>query len=113
MSKQTRKCSICQLDLPESHFGIVRSRPDGLNLRCKKCMRGVAKHHYDRERQRTYSISRKMRVLQAIQQGATTQEKIVSATRLAEDVVCDELARLWDEEKLNRVAMKQRIYLAA
>lgn len=52
-------------------------------------------------------------VLTAIQRGANTYRDIQRTTRLPEDAIADVIARLWDEEKLDRVAIRQRVYRLA
>lgn len=34
-----KRCPRCEESLPLSEFGVVRARPDGLNLYCKQCVR--------------------------------------------------------------------------
>lgn len=118
-----KTCPICLRDLPVSEFGVCRSRRDGLNLYCKRCIRQKIAH--GRQQLREYKAARikagipvepkplviagfsprriarmlrKLsptdRVREAIRLGARTQKEIGFVTRLPKDEVCDALANL-------------------
>lgn len=53
------------------------------------------------------------KVLLAIKRGAKDQQTIRSLTRLHIDEICDSLADLYAENRLNRECLKRREYRAA
>jgi len=118
-----KRCPKCKETLPLSDFGVVRARPDGLNLYCKRCVR--QKVAIQRQKTREYLAARKLtppvkrkpnmtargmkracrreirkaftvpeKVLVAINGGAGTQKQIWSLTAIPKDAVADALAVL-------------------
>jgi len=96
--------------------------PNGRMSRCKVCKR---KETIDREVTRIqtarkgnqmsmpiwkWGLTGKSKVMLAIERGATNQAEIRRVTRLPEDVICDLLADLYDEGKLDRRSLKARVY---
>ncbi len=104
-------------------FGPDCTQPDGLNQRCRTCNARASALSYartkaGRQAQRKPCVvahrpTNKELVLTAIRRGANTYRDIQRATRLPEDAIADVIARLWDAEKLDRVAIRQRVYRLA
>lgn len=128
-----KRCPRCGLDLPLIEFGVMRARPDGLNLYCRLCCR--QKVSIQRQKTREYRAAHKIttaikrkphlsargirrdskrkikrartsaeKVLIAIHGGAETQRQIWSLTLIPKDEVSDALAELI----LDREAVKPR-----
>ena len=121
---ELKRCPRCEESLPISEFGICRSRKDGRNLYCKRCIRQKisqsrqALREYKQGRRsadlsldrsvrggrpglssaRIARILRKMgpaeKVREAIRCGARTQREIAQITRLPKDEIGDALANL-------------------
>lgn len=132
---QLRHCPICSRDLPISEFGIVRSRPDGLNLYCKADIRkkvnaqrkAIREYKALRKRYQVQGINYRVeafelkplsqlspteRVRDAIVRGKRTQAEIRSETKLGKDEIGDALANLilWTEEVKTKVINGTRMY---
>ena len=131
-------CPQCQRpDLTEDDFGVCRSRPSGLNLYCRVCIREKVYAHRAAVREyklahpsvdcriviqpnfsprRIARLLRKPspsdRVREAIRYGARTQKDIAQVTRLPKDEVCDALAKLllWSREIRSEVINNVRMY---
>ncbi len=117
----TRICPGCKVDLPLSSFYPNPRRKNGRSSKCRRCQRAVATQSYKRHAVRRVKrkpvqiaprLTQKERVMQAIEDGARTQEEIQRATRIRIDGVCMALAKLYDAGKLDRIALRQRVYKA-
>lgn len=136
MNEESKTCGRCYIDLPLTEFGIARSRPDGRNLYCKKCVRqkvsaGRAQVRARWVQIRAREVARKPmeiwkptmtetqlrlmrdvneRVLQAIKAGAHSRLEIKEVVGLDWDVVSDSLAHLLFERNVlvTRVADDDR-----
>lgn len=128
------RCPLCDRDLPESAFGICRSRRLGRNLYDKACIRKKvtdsrrALKEFKRRRREILEaqseplfaelppvLVRKLspveRVVEAITNGAKTQTEIRSASRLSDDEVGDALADLFSTRELRtEMAGDDRVY---
>lgn len=125
-------CPRCDHDLPESEFGVCRARPSGKNFYCKKCIREKITEHRRQKREYLATIKHVPRkgnqrvkliwnmhlkptekIALAITRGAKDQAEIRRQTRLGRDEISDGLARLYDQDKLCRQSLRQRVYKLA
>lgn len=79
-STTEKKCSTCQTVKPVSEFGRDRSRPDGINFRCRPCNKEqVKKRDYPRYEQIKKSrhllkIKERRKVRIAVKNGAIVKQ---------------------------------------
>lgn len=124
-------CPKCNEDLPLTAFGPDRSRTSGLNVYCRNCVRAdkasrrlaerdedkakglVARKACQRSNPTQRTLKVKDAVMLAIRRGAVTQAEILLATGRGEDAVCDVLADLWDEGRLDSESLRRREYVLA
>lgn len=111
-----RTCNRCKTPKPKDDFFKKVSQ-------CKVCVDAVRKIRQEKRRaqrraQRSWridlmDISHSEKVVIAITRGAKSQHLIGQMTRLSDDYVCDALADLYDQGKLDRAAIRQRVYRMA
>ncbi len=121
-SSAFRVCPSCPPEVgpqPLENFYVCATRLNKRSSKCKPCQRAQTALHRKQVAMRRVKrkpmqiaprLTQKERVMQAIEQGCRSQEEIQRATRIRIDDVCMALARLWDEEKLDRAAIRRREY---
>ncbi len=115
-SAPIRVCNRCKVPKPKEEFFTKFSQ-------CKVCCNDLRKARQAVKAARKASvlagridlmdISHAQKVMIAINRGARSQSAIQEATRLSDDYMTDALAQLWDAGKLDRVAIRQRVYRMA
>ncbi len=117
-----RVCNTCKVPKPKEEYFRERGQ-------CKECTEKVRLVWVANKRKLKALAARKgcvmsrridlmevsprTKVVLAMEDGATSQSEIQRATGLRIDEVCDSLADLYDHGRLDRQALRQRVYLAA
>ncbi len=115
-----RICPTCPEVGPQplDNFFSCVTRKNGKTSQCKVCISKRDRKAY-RQLQRKGCVrakrkpTRKERVLKAIEGGARFVLDIHQVTQLSESEIYDALARLWDENRLDRQSLRQRVYRVA
>lgn len=104
------RCPRCESHLPESEFGVCRSRATGRNLYDKKCVREQmaarrakqqrAKRKPNRTARPIWMMPKADRVCTAFQRGITDRVELRRVTRLTWDELTDAIAVLNDQKTI-------------
>lgn len=84
-SEPVKTCPRCERELPLSAFGVQRSREDGRNFYCRRCVNLMSKTRRQETKDRAIDCGRQRtlalrdRVFEAIRNGARTQTEIAIA----------------------------------
>ncbi len=115
-SAPIRVCNRCKVPKPKEEFFTKFSQ-------CKVCCNDLRKIRQENKRKLKLAkrgwridlmdLSPLDKVNLAISRGARSQDQIRQLTRLSENYVCKALAQLYDKGKLDRVAIRQRVYRMA